>query len=80
MSLLLNLKPNIGVFTDLWHNLWVDEVAPSVADIQLGATLAKGEVVVEIRSTGICGYVSSCNIGCGATTLHDCAVRRALLA
>jgi hypothetical protein len=63
MSSLLNLKPNIGVYTDPRHNLWIDEAAPSIADIQSGATLAEGEVVVEIRSTGICGYVSSCKTG-----------------
>ncbi|KAH9041766.1 GroES-like protein [Lactarius pseudohatsudake] len=32
----------------------LDEAQPSVADIQSGAALEKGEVVVEIRSTGIC--------------------------
>ncbi|KAH9026038.1 chaperonin 10-like protein [Lactarius pseudohatsudake] len=34
-----------------------NEAQPPVADIQSGAALEKGEVVVEIRSTGICGYV-----------------------
>ena len=57
MSSLLRLKPNIGVYTDPRHNLWIDGAVPSVADIQSGATPAEGEVVVEIRSTGICGYV-----------------------
>ena len=52
-----NIKPNIGVFTDPKHNLWIDEAQPSAADVQSGAALAQGEVVVEIRSTGICGYV-----------------------
>ncbi|KAH8990041.1 hypothetical protein EDB86DRAFT_3080605 [Lactarius hatsudake] len=33
----------------------LDEAQPSVADVQSGAALEKGEVVVEIRSTGICG-------------------------
>ncbi|KAI9436315.1 GroES-like protein [Lactarius indigo] len=55
MASLSNIKPNIGVFTDPKHNLWLDEAQPSVADIQSGAALEKGEVVVEIRSTGICG-------------------------
>ncbi|KAI0271783.1 sorbitol dehydrogenase [Russula aff. rugulosa BPL654] len=55
MSSLLNLKPNIGVYTDPQHNLWIDEADPSSADIQSGAVPAEGEVVVEIRSTGICG-------------------------
>jgi hypothetical protein len=75
MSSLLNLKPNIGVYTDPQHNLWIDEADPSVADIQSGATPVEGEVIVEIRSTGICGYVSSCKAGHGAPTLHVCAVQ-----
>ena len=57
MASLSNIKPNIGVFTDPKHGLWIDEAQPSTADIQSGAALDKGEVVVEIRSTGICGYV-----------------------
>ena len=60
MSSLLNLKLNIGVYTDPQHNLWIDEADPSSADIQSGAVPAEGEVVVEIRSTGICGSVPSC--------------------
>ena len=55
MSSNFNLKPNIGVYTDPQHNLWIDEADPSAADIQSGAVPAEGEVVVEIRSTGICG-------------------------
>ena len=58
MSSSLNLEPNIGVYTDPQHNLWINEADPPVADIQSGATPAEGEVVVEIRSTGICGYVT----------------------
>lgn len=56
MSSVLNLKPNIGVYTDPQHNLWIDKADPPVADIESGAALGEGEVVVEIRSTGICGY------------------------
>lgn len=56
MSSALNLKPNIGVYTDPQHNLWIDKADPPVADIESGAALGEGEVVVEIRSTGICGY------------------------
>jgi L-iditol 2-dehydrogenase len=55
MSSLLNLKPNIGVYTDPQHNLWLDEADPPIADIRSGASLREGEVIVEIRSTGICG-------------------------
>ncbi|KAI0028770.1 GroES-like protein [Vararia minispora EC-137] len=49
------LKSNIGVYTDPQHNLWIDAAEPSVEEIQAGAQLAPGEVVVQIRSTGICG-------------------------
>ncbi|KAI9462528.1 GroES-like protein [Russula earlei] len=55
MTSLSNLKPNIGVYTDPQHNLWVDKAEPSAADIQSGTAPGDGEVVVEIRSTGICG-------------------------
>jgi hypothetical protein len=55
MSSNFNVKPNIGVYTDPQHNLWIDEADPSAADIRSGAVPADGEVVVEIRSTGICG-------------------------
>ena len=54
-----DLKPNIGVFTDPQHNLWLDSASPSVEEIAKGDLLQPGEVVVQIRSTGICGYVSS---------------------
>lgn len=57
MASLSNLKPNIGVYTDPKHDLWLDEAQPTAADIRSGAALDKGEVVVEIRSTGICGSV-----------------------
>ena len=50
------LKENIGVYTDPAHNLWIDPASPSVDEIKAGSTLEKGEVVVAIRSTGICGY------------------------
>ncbi|KAI0058746.1 GroES-like protein [Artomyces pyxidatus] len=49
------LKPNIAVYTDPQHNLWLDSALPSVDDIQAGVSLEPGEVVVQIRSTGICG-------------------------
>lgn len=65
-SLTANLKPNIGVFTDPAHNLWIDAAEPSVEDIVGGKTLAPGEVVVEVKNTGICGCVfasSLCLLG-----------------
>ena len=51
------LKENIGVFTDPTHSLWIDKAEPRVEDVRSGAHLQPGEVVVQIRSTGICGYI-----------------------
>jgi len=49
-------KANIGVFTNTNHDLWVAEAQPSLEDVQSGKGLKPGEVTVEVRSTGICGY------------------------
>lgn len=49
-------KANIGVFTNTNHDLWLAESQPSVEDVQAGKGLKPGEVTVEVRSTGICGY------------------------
>lgn len=49
-------KPNIGVYTNTKHDLWVAESKPSVEEIKSGQGLKAGEVTVEVRSTGICGY------------------------
>ena len=58
-------KPNIGVYTDPAHKLWVDESGPSLEEVKKGESLKPGEVTVGIKSTGICGYVH----------LHDfCAI------
>jgi L-iditol 2-dehydrogenase len=54
-TLLKGLKPNIGVYTDPEHNLYIDSASPSVEELQNGSTLKNGEVVVKVRSTGICG-------------------------
>lgn len=51
-------KANIGVFTNTNHDLWVAEAQPSLQDVQSGKGLNPGEVTVEVRSTGICGYAS----------------------
>ncbi|GES62265.1 GroES-like protein [Aspergillus terreus] len=48
-------KPNIGVYTNTKHDLWVAESKPSVEEIKSGQGLKAGEVTVEVRSTGICG-------------------------
>ncbi|KAF8249820.1 sorbitol dehydrogenase [Wilcoxina mikolae CBS 423.85] len=49
------LRPNIGVFTDPEHNLYIDATSPSVEELECPTTLKEGEVAITIRSTGICG-------------------------
>lgn len=49
------LKPNIGVFTNPKHDLWITEAGPSAESVKAGADLKPGEVTIAIRSTGICG-------------------------
>ena len=51
-------KPNIGVFTNPDHKLWVGESQPTVETVKEGKELKEGEVTIGIRSTGICGYRS----------------------
>lgn len=48
-------KPNIGVYTNPEHKLWVGEAQPSLQSVETGAELGVGEVTVAIKSTGICG-------------------------
>ncbi|KAF2751213.1 GroES-like protein [Sporormia fimetaria CBS 119925] len=48
-------KPNIGVYTNPSHDLWIDSASPSLEEIQNGATLKEGEVLINVKSTGICG-------------------------
>ena len=48
-------KPNIGVYTNPEHKLWVGEASPTAEDVKSGKDLCEGEVYVKIRSTGICG-------------------------
>lgn len=48
-------KPNIGVFTNPNHDLWIADANPSLDDVKTGTGLAVGEVHVAIKSTGICG-------------------------
>lgn len=50
-------KPNIGVYTNPNHDLWIADAKPTLEEVQKGEGLKAGEVTVEIRSTGICGYV-----------------------
>jgi L-iditol 2-dehydrogenase len=48
-------KPNIGVFTNPKHELWVADAGPSLADVQDAKNLKEGEVYIGVKSTGICG-------------------------
>ena len=48
-------KANIGVFTNPEHELWVAEAKPSLEEVEKGADLKDGEVLLNIKSTGICG-------------------------
>lgn len=51
-------KPNIGVFTDPAHKLWVADSGPSLESVKKGDGLEHGQVTVGIKSTGICGFVA----------------------
>ncbi|GIJ83419.1 hypothetical protein Asppvi_002239 [Aspergillus pseudoviridinutans] len=48
-------KPNIGVYTNPKHDLWIAESTPTLEDVKSGNGLKPGEVTIEVRSTGICG-------------------------
>ena len=48
-------KPNIGVYTNPAHELWIAETGPSQDEASSGAGLKEGEVSIAVRSTGICG-------------------------
>jgi L-iditol 2-dehydrogenase len=48
-------KPNIGIYTNPEHKLWVGDAVPSLESVQSGNDLQHGEVTVGIKSTGICG-------------------------
>ncbi|KAJ8105486.1 hypothetical protein OPT61_g10147 [Boeremia exigua] len=48
-------KANIGVYTNPEHDLWVAEAEPSLEEVQRGGDLKVGEVLLNVKSTGICG-------------------------
>jgi L-iditol 2-dehydrogenase len=50
-------KPNIGVYTNPAHDLWIAPAEPSVESLSKGNTLKPGEVTIAVKSTGICGFV-----------------------
>lgn len=53
-------KPNIGVFTNPEHKLWIEETTPNLNALKekKGEDLPEGWVTVAIKSTGICGSES----------------------
>jgi len=48
-------SPNIGVFTNPKHDLWVAEAHPTLEEVKSGKDLGPGEVYLAVKSTGICG-------------------------
>ncbi|KAG5930777.1 L-arabinitol 4-dehydrogenase [Claviceps sorghi] len=50
-----SLQPNIGVYTNPNHDLWISAAEPSAESVAAGSDLRPGEVTIAIRSTGICG-------------------------
>ena len=63
-------KPNIGVYTNPEHDLWIAPAEPSVEDATTGAALREGEVTIAIKSTGICGSdVHFWHAGCIGPTM-----------
>ncbi|KAF4258330.1 hypothetical protein CNMCM8812_006395 [Aspergillus fumigatus] len=48
-------KPNIGVYTNPKHDLWIAESTPTLEDVKSGNGLKPGEVTIEVRSTGCIG-------------------------
>lgn len=48
-------KPNIGVYTNPDHKLWVAPAEPSIESLKKGDALKPGEVTIAVKSTGICG-------------------------
>lgn len=48
-------KANIGVYTNPAHDLWVADAVPTQDEVENGESLQPGEVIIAIKSTGICG-------------------------
>ena len=69
-------KANIGVYTDPEHKLWVAEAEPSLETVQAGGDLKEGEVLLNIKSTGICGsdihfWHAVCSPSCNIAARND---------
>jgi hypothetical protein len=50
--------PNVGVYTNPAHELWVADATPTADEASKGETLKEGEVSIAVKSTGICGQVA----------------------
>jgi L-iditol 2-dehydrogenase len=48
-------KPNVGVFTNPRHDLWIAEAKPTLDELKGEGYLREGEVAIAVKSTGICG-------------------------
>lgn len=64
-------KPNIAVYTNPNHDLWIAESTPTVEDVNSGKSLKDGEVMLEVRSTGICGLAASSSSLDGSTNANE---------
>lgn len=63
-------KPNVGVYTNPEHDLWIAEAKPTAEEAHHGTNLAPGEVYVGVKSTGICGSdVHFWHAGCIGPTM-----------
>lgn len=49
------IAPNVGVYTDPEHNLYIADAEPSLKQVLDGSSLENGEVTVAIKCSGICG-------------------------
>jgi threonine dehydrogenase-like Zn-dependent dehydrogenase len=54
-------RPNIGVYTNPKHELWIAPAEPAWEAVHGGESLKEGQVTIAIKSTGICGSVSTCS-------------------
>jgi L-iditol 2-dehydrogenase len=49
------MKPNVGVYTNPAHDLWIESAIPHAEGLETGSSLQPGQVTVGIKSSGICG-------------------------
>ncbi len=48
-------KPNIGIYTNPAHDLWIADATPSQEEAAKSENLKEGYVTIAVKSTGICG-------------------------